>query len=227
MGSTFERVRKAERIHWKLSGLAAFCWAGTLFLMSGAPHVLQTLLHGTFAPVVLIGLSGILYRKSRLNGRSRWLALAPVTVSAAWFAAALILECAPALNGLLCGVHGGFLVAYSGVWGLSRWGRIPALDRHVNRDQSAGQSPAHALESALHKLQGSAIEEDFAPLLHRVQTLDLKGNRPAEEDLAGAVIALDGLLVPGIEPDAEWVRDLRKVLLRSLERVERKPQKDD
>ena len=228
--STYNRTRKAERLHWM---------AATALVVTGAIFVVMALYFKpllseetglwtacalALVPLVFLGFSGKFYRWRRVAGQSRWIALMPTGLASLWYALALLLI--PTVSAVteqsILLLHGGCLISIIGAIGLIAV--LPVTKRNY-ADRKKERAPKtdymDALFTELTTLADqSSRSTDIQQAIRQARGLSWESAGDREEELAGALVALKGLLNKGKTPAEDAIEDGLQVIHRAFDRLQ-------
>lgn len=231
--SAYNRTRKAEKLHRLGALFLAVVQGGALALMLYMDAELpnQSLFGKacgvSLLPVIMLALlGGPFYRWCRVVGQSRWLALFPTGLMAFWafLSIPLLATLSEATEPLWMTTHGvlfgGVLMTFILV-GLNRRARRP-----VSWPKTGATPTTPEMTAVLSTLEecgnGSPWDEAIRTLTQGSSTIDWGKSGDAGEELAGALLALQGLFSDSKTPADSSMKDGLAVAQRALNRVRQK-----
>lgn len=173
-------------------------------------------------PALFFGGSGVLYRRARLASQSRWMALFPSAMATLWAALGVA---------ALAGMAWDFPVSLEWVHGFGAGGFLLSLlvmaASGRPRPRKADSASAHpspqkmsaVVESLLLAMEREPAAASAIALLRECAQVKWKGAGDAGEELAGALMALDGVIDQNDSPSSSALEDGIEVIQRAFERV--------
>jgi len=228
--SEYNRTRKAEKLH-RLGGgflLALQVGALSILLYWNADLADQALFTQacwiSVLPTALLAfIGGPFYRWCREAGQSRWLALLPTGLLTLWALTGPLLlgTLSEATEPIWMGTHGtllGGVILSFAVVSINRRARKP-----IPNPSRSHIPTSEEMASVLTALQGfgkkSKWDEAIESLTQSARAIEWGRSGDAGEELAGALLALKGLVSDSLPPNEGSIEDGISVAERALQRV--------
>ena len=175
-------------------------------------------------PLVCLGFSGKFYRWRRVAGQSRWVALLPTGMSSLWYFLSLLLI--PTTNDTtaqsILMVHGGCLLTMIGAVGVIAV--LPVSKRsYADREDERAPKTDYMTSLFAELTTLSEKSERMSEIREAIsQAKNVPWEKPGdrEEELAGALVALKGLLNHQDKPAPEAIDDGLRVVGRAFQRMQ-------